>query len=254
MDKEDLLFYDAYEQFYEMAEKSDVFKMFCKEAFGADFSQDGFSNLEQINMILKYIPQGKNVHILDIGCGNGKMLGYLQKKTGAYIHGFDYSEKAIETASKLFPDNSEFIVATIGDVDYEEKFDVIISMDTLYFAKDMSKFISQVKRWLKKDGIFFVGYQEGEIMPRTKSANTTVLAKALDENQMKYQVTDITEQTYNLLKRKREAALLLKKDFRAEGNLEWFNMLIDQTDMANKTFEEFRDEMARYIYVVQKIV
>lgn len=252
MDKEDLLFYDAYEQFYEMAEKSDVFKMFCKEAFGADFSQDGFSNLEQINMILKYIPQGKNVHILDIGCGNGKMLGYLQKKTGAYIHGFDYSEKAIETASKLFPDNSEFIVATIGDVDYEEKFDVIISMDTLYFAKDMSKFISQVKRWLKKDGIFFVGYQEGEIMPRTKSANTTVLAKALDENQMKYQVTDITEQTYNLLKRKREAALLLKKDFEAEGNLEWFNMLIAQTDIATKNFEEFRNEMSRYIYVVKK--
>lgn len=252
MDKKDLLFYEAYEQFYIMADKSVVFKDFCNEAFGADFSQDGFSNLEQINMILKYIPQGENIHILDIGCGNGKMLGYLQEKTGAYIHGFDYSEKAIETANKLFPDNSEFVVGTIDDVDYDEKFDLIISMDTLYFAKDMSEFISHVKRWLKKDGIFFVGYQEGEIMPKTESANTTVLAKVLDENQLKYQVTDITEQTYNLLKRKREAALLLKKDFEAEGNLEWFNMLIAQTDIATKNFEEFRNEMSRYIYVVKK--
>ena len=252
MNKKDLLFYDAYEQFYIMAEKSVAFKDFCKEAFGADFSQDGFSNLEQINMILKYIPQGENIHILDIGCGNGKMLGYLQEKTGAHIHGFDYSEKAIETANKLFPNNSEFVVGTIGDIDYEEKFDLIISMDTLYFAKDMSKFISHVKRWLKKDGIFFVGYQEGEIMPKTESANATVLAKALDENQMKYQVTDITEQTYNLLKRKRESALLLEKEFEAEGNLEWFNMLISQTNMATKHFEEFKDEMVRYIYVIQK--
>ena len=43
-----------------------------------------------------------------------------------------------------------------------------------------------------------------------------------------------------------------KKDFEAEGNLEWFNMLIAQTDIATKNFEEFRNEMSRYIYVVKK--
>lgn len=40
--------------------------VFCKDAFGEDFSQDGFSNKEQIDMILKYIPQNDDVHILDI--------------------------------------------------------------------------------------------------------------------------------------------------------------------------------------------
>ncbi|WP_428849329.1 class I SAM-dependent methyltransferase [Thermocaproicibacter melissae] len=33
-----------------------------------------------------------------MGCGNGKMLKYLQERTGANIHGFDYSEQAIEYA------------------------------------------------------------------------------------------------------------------------------------------------------------
>lgn len=37
-------------------------------------------------------------------------------------------------------------------------FDVIISMDTMYFAKDMAAFVAQVKRWLKPNGVFFVGY------------------------------------------------------------------------------------------------
>ena len=105
MNKKELLFYDSYEDFYTMAEKSDAFKAFCKDAFGKDFSQDGFSDIKQIDMILQNIPQRENVHILDIGCGNGNMLGYLQKRTGAYIHGFDYSERAIETAQSLFSEN-----------------------------------------------------------------------------------------------------------------------------------------------------
>lgn len=56
MDKKELLFYDAYEEFYTMAGKSDAFHVFCKDAFGEDFSQDGFSDVKQIDMILQYIP------------------------------------------------------------------------------------------------------------------------------------------------------------------------------------------------------
>ena len=177
MNKKELLFYDAYEEFYGMALESKAFQAFCKDAFGEDFSQDGFSNIDQINMILNYIPQKDDVHILDIGCGNGKMLGYLQSKTGACIHGFDYSKKAIETAQKMFAEKAEFRVGVIGEIEYEQKFDVIISMDSMYFAKDMTAFVSQIKTWLKDDGVFFVGYQEGEVMEKTENAYTTVLAK-----------------------------------------------------------------------------
>nr|MCR5735673.1 hypothetical protein [Lachnospiraceae bacterium] len=74
----ELLFYDAYEQFYKMAESSKAFAAFCRDAFGQDLSQDGFSDIAQINRILNHIPTGEDIHILDIGCGNGKMLGYLQ--------------------------------------------------------------------------------------------------------------------------------------------------------------------------------
>ncbi len=77
-----LLFYDEYEQFYLMAETSAAFRSFCRKAFGADFSQDGFSDIGQIDRILPYIPGDREVHILDIGCGNGKVLGYIQEKTG----------------------------------------------------------------------------------------------------------------------------------------------------------------------------
>lgn len=253
MDKNDLLFYTAYEEFYAMAGKSAAFKVFCKDAFGEDFSQDGFSDKEQIDMILQYIPNKEDVHILDIGCGNGKMLGYLQKKTNAFIHGVDYSGQAISTAKALYPENSEFREGVIGEVEYpENSFDVITSMDTMYFAKDMTAFVAQIKKWLKPEGIFFVGYQEGDVMPKTQNVSTTELAKALQKNNMPYEVFDITKQTYEMLKKKRDSAVKHKAEFEIEGYQNWYEMLIFQTDCATESYEEFAKKMARYIFVVKK--
>ena len=106
MEDTKLLFFDEYEQFYKMTGNSKVFKAFCRDAFGQDFSQDGFSDLRQIDRIVRFVPAGEDVHILDVGCGNGKMLGYLQEKTNAFIHGFDYSGNAIDSAKKMFQTNA----------------------------------------------------------------------------------------------------------------------------------------------------
>lgn len=253
MNKTELLFYDAYEDFYSMADKSRAFRLFCRDAFGEDLSQDGFSDLSQINRILQYIPVESKARILDIGCGNGKMLGYLQGKTGACIYGFDYSEQAIRTAKEHYPVDSQFREGIIGEIEYPQKnFDVIISMDSMYFAKDMTKFTAQIKGWLKDDGIFFVGYQEGDVIPKTESIETAQLTLALQKNDMPYEAIDITEQTYTMLRKKRETALAYQEDFESEGHKRWFDMLILQTECVEGTYEEFSQKMARYIYIARK--
>ncbi len=253
MEKEKLLFYNEYEEFYEMAEKSTAFQIFCYDAFGQDFSQDGFSDTSQIDMILPYISTKEDFHILDIGCGNGKMLGYLQKKTGAFIHGFDYSQKAIANARALFTERADFKEGIIGEIDYpNNSFDMVVSMDTMYFAKDMSVFVAQIKRWLKPDGILFAGYQEGELVPRTLNEHTTELAKALKNNKMEYDVKNITKQTYELLKTKREAAIIHKAEFENEKHMKWFDILMMQTTWSEKSYQHFKKEMARYIYTARK--
>ncbi len=250
MHKQDLLFYNEYEQFYAMTENSEAFKLFCKKAFGQDFSQDGFSDVAQIERVIEYIPQGG--HILDIGCGNGKMLGYLQEKTGAVIHGFDYSENAIGLARNSFK-NGNFVHGCIGEVDYPAGFfDVVTSMDTMYFAPDMPAFVDQIMRWLKKGGTFFALYQEGDVMPKTDNANTTVLAKAFLSRNIPYEVKDITKESYDLLIRKRKAAQEFEEMFKKEGNGEWFDTLVWQTEYVNRPFEEYSKQLARYVYVVKK--
>lgn len=251
--EQELLFYNEYEQFYKMAGKSEVFKKFCIKAFGEDFSQDGFSDASQIDRIFSYLPKKNGINILDIGCGNGKMLGYLQKSTGAFIHGFDYSVQAIQAAKKLYPVNSDFRTGIIGETMYpDNSFDMVISMDTMYFAKDMSSLVGQIWGWLRAGGVFFCGYQEGDVMAKTENGNTTELAKAFRDNDIKFEVTNITQECYVLMKRKREAAMLLENEFIEAGEKEWHDMLMGQTDCACKQFVEFSKEMARYIYIARK--
>ena len=212
MNNTKLLFYEEYEQFYKMTEKSKTFESFCSDAFGQDFSQDGFSDINQINRILRHIPSGKDIHILDIGCGNGKMLGYLQNKTNAYIHGFDYSGNAIDTAKRLFQTKADFKQGYIGEMDYPaEQFDLVVSMDTMYFAPDMEKLVRQIIKWLKKDGVLFVGYQEGDVMPKTDNEKTTILAKVFDKSQIQYEVENITQKLMNCSKRKEKLRCCIKR-------------------------------------------
>ena len=89
-------------------------------------------------------------------------------------------------------------------------------------------------------------------MPKTDNKDTTVLARALQKNGIPYEVEDITKETYDLLRKKRETALLYQKAFREEGSTEWFDMLMVQTDCATESFDLFAKKMARYIYTVRK--
>ncbi|MBQ8312862.1 MAG: class I SAM-dependent methyltransferase [Clostridia bacterium] len=248
---DNLLFYQEYEAFYAMARTSAAFAAYCREAFGEDFSQDGFSDAAQVSRVLRHVQPTGDLHMLDVGCGNGKMLAWLQKRLGGSIHGFDYSTQAIATANELH--RGDFRVGVMGEIDYpENSFDLITSMDTMYFAPDMAAFVGQLRRWLKPNGMLFVGYQEGDVQPRTTDAASTVLAQALRRWGMPCQVEDITRETYDLLRRKRRAAENHRQAFLAEGNEDWYAMLIAQTDCAQVPYEEFAKSMARYLFVAHK--
>lgn len=78
MDRQDLLFYDAYEAFYAMAGRSEAFRAFCAEAFGADFSQNGFSDVAQVDRILPHIPRAGAVELCAL-----PLLAWSTVKKGA---------------------------------------------------------------------------------------------------------------------------------------------------------------------------
>lgn len=60
------------------------------------------------------------------------------------------------------------------------------------------------------------------------------------------------EQFYLMARKSEVFRLFCEKEFAEEGNIDWFNMLIGQTEYANRPYEEFAKVMSRYIYIVRK--
>jgi SAM-dependent methyltransferase len=231
-----------YEDFYDMAARSEVFAEYCKAVFGMDFSQDGFSDIDQINDIIRLTGIKQGDQVLDIGCGNGKMAEYIADKTGAAVYGFDYSKNAIESAllRTKGKDSLHYEVGAIGGKQYpSDKFDVIISVDTMYFAPDLTAFVGQIRDWLKPDGIFITYYGEGPVYKISADADSTELALALKENKFPYKALDYTRAHFDLLKRKRRAALDMKENF-INSNQEFYNTyIINQSIDLDMDYMEF---------------
>lgn len=96
--------------------------------------------------------------VLDIASGEGYGSDLLAK-TATRVVGVDISQVAVNHASKTYKkDNLEFLVGSVTDipVDGESIFDVIISFEIIEHVSedDQKKFLQEVKRLLKPDGVF----------------------------------------------------------------------------------------------------
>lgn len=97
--------------------------------------------------------------VLEVGCGTGSIwLGH--EKTVSRCRKLiltDLSEGMLETAKKNLGehDNIEYRIADIQDLPFEDtSFDVVIANSMLYHVPDIEKGLQEVRRVLKKGGVF----------------------------------------------------------------------------------------------------
>lgn len=255
MNKSDLLFYEGYEEFYRMATQNRIFSEYCEKAFGIDFTQDGFSDLSQVNDLIQTANIQKDDFVLDIGCGNGKMAEYVQQQTKATVYGFDYSDNAINDAKSRTAKNQNlmFDVGSIGEIEYQPNmFDAILSVDTMYFATNMKQFVMQIYNWLKPNGVFIAYYGEGHLSEALKDKDTTELGVALRSLKIPYEVIDYTKQHYQLMQRKYKVANEMKEQFSQNGMEIYYNCAIGQSVPLDMTYDEFQRLYNRYMYIIKK--
>lgn len=95
----------------------------------------------------------KGKKLLDLGCGPGIHLKEYSKR-GAECFGIDLSEKMIELAKEFIP-KAEVKVGNIYKIGFkDDSFDIITSSFTVDHLKDLEKAAKEIKRILKKGGIF----------------------------------------------------------------------------------------------------
>lgn len=106
----------------------------------------------------KFLPSDKKARILDLGCGSGSLVYWLQKKGFENAEGIDVSGEQVAQASALGIKNvrqgnvSEFLKANTGT------YDVIFAQDLMeHFTKpEILDVAESVRSSLKENGVFII--------------------------------------------------------------------------------------------------
>ncbi|WP_026512205.1 class I SAM-dependent methyltransferase [Butyrivibrio sp. LC3010] len=112
------------------------------------------------NWIVSNYEIAEAMKVLELGCGTGSLwMGRdeLVDKFGKFVL-TDFSEGMLATAKGNLGErkNLEYKQADIQDLPFEDdSFDVVIANSMLYHVPDIMKGISEVRRVLKDDGVFY---------------------------------------------------------------------------------------------------
>ena len=100
----------------------------------------------------------KELKILDIGCGGGLLCEPLSR-LGAAMTGIDASNSNIEVAklhSREMNLNIKYIRCAPENLNFKNEFDVILNMEVVEHVSNVSLFIQNCAKLIKKNGIMFV--------------------------------------------------------------------------------------------------
>lgn len=94
--------------------------------------------------------------ILDIGCGNGHTLAYLEKRfKDSPLYGLDLSGEALKLAGQRVP-KANLTEATLLDYKPKKKFQVIVSLGVLEHFENIHENLEKIKSLMKKESLFYV--------------------------------------------------------------------------------------------------
>lgn len=113
-----------------------------------------YKGMRAINegLLNRYLPKGRTLKILDVGCGPGAALIYLSQFGD--VVGVDISEEALRFAEK----RGKVKKGDISALPFEDAtFDVVICLDVLYHkCVDVKKAFLEMKRVLKESGVLLI--------------------------------------------------------------------------------------------------
>jgi GT2 family glycosyltransferase/SAM-dependent methyltransferase len=123
--------------------------------------------VEHLHRYYSVLPLIKNKVVLDIACGEGYGAA-LMAKTANHVVGVDISQECISFATDKYLSHHSNIRCQKGSVESipasDDTFDVIVSFETIeHVSEEVQKqFLSEVKRTLKKNGVFIVSTPDKE--------------------------------------------------------------------------------------------
>ncbi len=214
-----------YREFFPMAARSQVYRRFCEQLYGYNLYQAGFSDQQQIDHLIRVGEISAQSVVLDLGCGLGGVAEYISDQTGAFAAGLDYTPEAVRLAMERTRQKANRLNYVEGNLDHllegwndhPQRFDTLISIDSIYMPNQLSDTLLKMKRLLTPDGQMLIYYSYFAFDPQEpRSVLTAVaspLAQVIQSLGWTFEVWDFTEEVFNLMRRKRKLAEEMKSEF-----------------------------------------
>ena len=108
-----------------------------------------------LDIIRRYRP-GRDIAILDAGCGTGGLMHFLRSCGYRNLKGVDFSNVAVEWCHRRNLDVQQGNLTEFAGLCADESADVIVSNDTLYFFQEQENVVEQFWRVLKPGGLLIL--------------------------------------------------------------------------------------------------
>lgn len=122
----------------------------------------------EINFIKQYIPENKEIEIVDIGCGTARHIAELYANGYKNVYGFDFSQILIRQALNSHPElENRVFTKDVRNLKLTKKADVILCLYDVIGSfptpSENLKIIKTAKRNLKKGGLFICSVMNMEL-------------------------------------------------------------------------------------------
>lgn len=136
--------------------------------------------------LIEKLGLGKNEHLLDIGCGDGKVTAVLARYLpGGRVTGIDSSAEMIALAEKnhgTTATNLSFLLQDAGSLSFVQEFDVVFSNAALHWVIDHRPVLRGIYQALKPEGRVLVQMGgKGNAAPVVRAMETVMKAEQWQE-------------------------------------------------------------------------
>lgn len=132
-----------------------------------------YNEVVEMPELKRNLPELKNKSILDIGCGMGHLIEHMMEYTPKKITGVDLSTRMIDYClTKESFNDAEFKHGDFMDIEFNQKFDVIVSSLVFHYIEDFNSLSQKLGDIMNKDGTLLFS-MEHPIVTAGKAPETT---------------------------------------------------------------------------------
>jgi ubiquinone/menaquinone biosynthesis C-methylase UbiE len=227
-------------------EEASVALAFTGERMTSAVSGQGDIEVEHFHRYFVAREYCREKDVLDLASGEGYGAAFLSQAARSVV-GLEIAPDAVEHARHSFArDNLEYMVGDVRKIPLgDDKFDVVVSFETIEHIYEQEQFVAEVKRVLRPGGLFIVSTPERDVYsPLYSNANTfhkKELSKAEFEALLKRNFSNVGL----MLQRAMNGSLLILD---AQGQVSAADALTIET-RGEKHFE-VSEGMPRAVYVL----